>query len=535
MALLELPNELLRTIFDLTRPYGFENLVLTCKHMYNKARPVITRHNELRRKYRNFRFNRRDEDPTSDKSIDALTWFVPQLLLNIARDPWVAVYIVHADVGERNNVEDYYREGDSKYKPVVEQLDAPENRNLIRKLLRESSFLRSIGADPDQWLQRIMEDDDQWEEPCEFGLAFLMSLLVNVESLILPGVWTSANAEPLSHREEDLDHVQSEVSQLMQLLVKLANDGTTHPWPLKKLQKLLPSRDPDGQMGMDMLAIAPFLSLESMRDVRHASGKYICYPNAPLWDTMYPVIGPNIVSLDLIDYVIDDDASATFFKDMGELKILKMEYNMKDEIGDEWGAGIFVQNLMSAVGSQLEVLSLRVGGLYAYTSPIVDLSGFTALRELELDVELFYCWVMSDDADDENEADDADDSDGSDSDDSDEPDSSILDMLPESLPTLKELRLQCLCMKKDVERLEILLRDFGSTKSMQLPNLVTTEVYLDVQGGSTLREWGDGDEYLRKAQRICGEIGNVEVSISDRWNHEKGIWEEVPIRTVSQS
>lgn len=507
MALLKLPNELLSTILDLSRPYALEDLVLTCKHIYSIARPLLARHNELRRKYRHFSFSENGDYLPWSGGTDKPTRFVPQLLLDIAQDPLIALYIIHADLGVRSFTQEYSRDQDDDIRIALQQLDDKGNKNKLRKFIRESWFLEAIDADADQWLEHILEDVSGYDEPCDFGLVFLMSLLVNVESLILPGSWSSVNAEPRLDRQGGVEPYQYQVSQLMQLLVNLANDGTTREWPLKRLRKLHPTCGPDTQFGEEMISIAPFLSLESMREVNHASGTYLCCGGEPSWDTMYPAIGPNIESLELLDYAIDDEASKTFFRDMKKLKVFKMEYNMKDEIGTEWKAGNFVHNLMSAVGSQLESLSLKISWIYANEEPVTDLSGFTALQQLDLDVELFHRFEDFTDSEDLN---------------SDDEERSILEMLPESLPSLRELRLECLPVKADVRCLGNLLRDFGSSKSLQLPNLVTAKVDLGTEGNSndTLREVNDREGQIQRAQKICRETGNIEVTISE--NQDEG-------------
>lgn len=508
MALLKLPNELLGTILDLSRPYTFEDLALTCKHIYSIARPFLVRHNELRRKYRHLSFPQPGYYPTG---IDKPTWFVPQLLLDIARDPLVASYIVHANLGQRNYTEDYSREPDESVHIVLEQLRDEKNKDKLRNFLQASWFLQAVDADADDWLKHI-SGDSEYDERCDFGLVFLMTLLVNVESLTLPGSWSSANAEPRENREEGVESYQYGVSQLMQLLVQLANDGTSRDSPLKKLRKLNPSQDPDSQFGIEMISIAPFLSLESMRQVHHTSGRYECFGSEPLWETMYPAIGPNIESLELYDYVIDDKASKTFFKDMKKLKIFKMEYNMKDEIGTDWKPGDFVHNLMSGVGSHLEVLSLKISWLFSNEEPVTDLSGFTALQQLDLDVELFQRYENLENDDDNDNDDDGDDGDDCDN----EEERSILQMLPESLPTLRKLRLECLSMSMDVRRLAILLRDFESNKSLQLPNLVKTEVYFDADANSTMRDVNDEDAQVQRVREICRDITDLTVTTSEK-------------------
>lgn len=89
MAFSQLPPELLAMIASYIMPYDFENLSLTCKKAYEWARPLIPRHNEYRRRWRNFSF----------ESSGLTTIF--DLLAVIADDPIIATYMVHVELDGR--------------------------------------------------------------------------------------------------------------------------------------------------------------------------------------------------------------------------------------------------------------------------------------------------------------------------------------------------------------------------------------------------------------------------------------------------
>lgn len=48
---------------------------------------------------------------------------------------------------------------------------------------------------------------------------------------------------------------------------------------------------------------------------------------------LYPVLGPNLETLVLRDAVMDAECCSVFFRDMHKLRVFKMEYSMKDEVG----------------------------------------------------------------------------------------------------------------------------------------------------------------------------------------------------------
>lgn len=96
MSLADLPQELLLQTLELTQPYGFESLMLTCKPVYEAGTPLLERHNALRRKYRQLKFGRYLSQ--RDEKCELST--IQELLYRIAADPVVAAYIVDLELGE---------------------------------------------------------------------------------------------------------------------------------------------------------------------------------------------------------------------------------------------------------------------------------------------------------------------------------------------------------------------------------------------------------------------------------------------------
>lgn len=142
-------------------PYDFENLALTCKHLYDVSTPLLPRHNSLRRRYRRFRCG----NPSSTLSTSGHQGLppdfeavrtVPALLLNIAADPVIAQYVVHVDLRDRERVDG--NEQDEAQEGGVAEL---------RELIRRSDHLAMVGADPDVWFRRIVADLDWTSDDIE--------------------------------------------------------------------------------------------------------------------------------------------------------------------------------------------------------------------------------------------------------------------------------------------------------------------------------------------------------------------------------
>lgn len=491
MAILDLPDELLGAILDLSRPYAFESLALTCKRLHSAAGDLLPYHNKLRWQYRSFSFT---EDPSDVTGIH----YMPQLLLEIAKEPVIASYIVHADLGIRHLLGPISRHGrgDQRSKDIIQQIYSEDGQRKLRRIVNRSSYLQAIRQDPVEWAAQISADKDEYKDKVEvdFPLAFLLTLLVNVESLVLPSRWGPSCVEPAEALGGDLDKVQRGVADLIQLLVARANNSNLKEQPLQKLRVLYRTPDVDTQYGIGMLSIAPFLALDSLREVYHESGVHESFDmSRGGWDR-YPILGRNIEVMQLDDYVVDNKASQTLFKNMTKLRDFRFQYQMKDDIGDLWEAEGFVADLSAAVGGHLETLVLTQGWMYANSTPVKGFYGFNVLRNLEVDTQLFYEWVP------------------------DEPDSEkasaasrLMDMLPDSMPTLRTLRVNTPATEDDFTCLQALFQGFATGRDKQFPNLEQVSVIVDKRGpfGDILRDgW---QQYAQLAKKFCEGIGGITI------------------------
>lgn len=186
--------------------------------------------------------------------------------------------------------------------------------------------------------------------------AFLLTLLPNIEQLALPNRWNSQSVYlPCYAAPNVIPDIEKSVPALVSLIVTQANDVESIPGtaPLRKLRTLLPTADVDHQSGVHIATIAPFLALDSMRDVRHERavcdevvGRNLADDNYGISvldfqrEGLYPVLGRHIETLSLTDAVMVGSACDHFFQDMHNLKVLTIDYNMKDEIGWDWNIDV---------------------------------------------------------------------------------------------------------------------------------------------------------------------------------------------------
>ncbi|OAQ62803.1 F-box domain-containing protein [Pochonia chlamydosporia 170] len=363
MGILTLPPELLEIILNLSRPYNFENLALTCKQIYHAALHMIAHHNNLRKKYRRFKFG----SETAES--------IPELLGEIAADPIIASYIVHPNFGEPR-CPDTQRLSHTFPKGISDTL-AP--------LVKQSRHLAALNNDPDStatWLKNIAQHTDEDERPFDGPITFLLSLLPNVESLILPEI----RHECLDTGGEEGEFNRS-VHDLLHLLVTRANDAKLDDQPLQKLHTILPTPNILEQSGVNMEIILPFLALNSLREVYHECGVY-----EPSHDdcTHYPTLGKQVEVMKLKDYVITSGGAAVLFKNMQRLRVLELEYSMKDEIGYGWEINNFIWCMRKHIAGNLERLVLSAGQVWP-DSALMECSmrAFKVLTHLELDTVFF--------------------------------------------------------------------------------------------------------------------------------------------------
>ncbi|VUC37536.1 unnamed protein product [Clonostachys rosea] len=511
-TLVNLPGELQVMIIRRALPYDLESLALTCKQLHAVALPLLPRHNALRRKYRRFHFTDSYDHP-GDQDI---TETVTELLLDIAADPSIAHYIIHGDFGDRVCT-DKVRQGSTNDRGVVLQRLEKEQDNL-RALVQNSDHLAILGLDTDVWFDNVVADRDELDELVDYPLAFLLSLLPNLESLALPHEWRASSVITRPDEWEPTDDIQKGVQELIHLLVTRAND-TEHvkgDQPLRKLRSLHPTKDVDTQFGTDMTSIAPFLALDSLREVRHDSG--VCNQvedqagendNEGLPATVldfqaqgrYQVLGRNIETAIFQDVVISGEACGALFRDMHNLKTLDVEYNMKDEIGYDWQPETFLSNLMS-LGKTLKSLSLTAnnlgpdhGRIFSSDGDLETLLDFEALTCLKLDTKLFiYSRSVVDNFNGEPTNED------------DITTPSLMDIAPQNLKTFA---LHVPATPEDYIVMERLFVDLGDRRN-ELPDLKTIKVIIERQD-----VWGgDLDDWSEHAEKIKAFCAAKEIKVS---------------------
>lgn len=375
----------------------FENLALSCRRIQVLSTPFLARHNAYRRSW---------------AQIDCLEY--KSVLRKVARSPCIARYIKHLSIPQRFRGED----GDDSMFPagqtclgcsggIVEDLDA---RNLYKFIANHFSHLSFGVDDPSlarRWHHHVLHDNVS--AAVDYAAIFLLSLLPNLETLSLPADWEIVNAVG-----------PSDASDLLRLTILRANDTSVPgPRPMRKLAHLYPDEPDTGdvsQSGQPITPILPFLSLTRLQSARHwhstlqgiklDEGYGDVDAESEAWRRYQP-IGCGLKYFVLNGAGISGDQSIeALFRSMGKLKTLKLSWQSRDELVEVYAPHKLVTTVMEAAGHSMETLCLTIGwdcGVEEVREPIRNMMGFTKLRQLELDTQLFYEWTCGEDREKENE------------------------------------------------------------------------------------------------------------------------------------
>jgi hypothetical protein len=448
------------------------------------AMPLPSLGFSLRARFHNFKF-------------DLAVKNFPALLNAIAANPVIASYMVHVNL----EAAEYITESDVS--PVSDAL---------LTLVRGSKHLADLDANLDEWLD-LMFGVDAGEETGTFdrAIAFLLTLLTNVETLLLPFQWRGGGVS--RHVFDEDGRVLSDrflsdppLRNLIHMLVTRANDKTLKDQPLQKLRALRGTwLDPENEdytlYVPNTESILPFMALDSLRELQHVGAEYdnktyIVKPTAgsriptyqPRYLELYPTLGKNLETVSLQDYVMTHHGARIFFKDMQRLRSLTLHHCQKDVVGRDWDVDCFLWYLMKYLGGNLERLDISAGMIGDHASVIqLPLHDFEVLRYLTIDTVLFARGYSHHDFDDRQMEPVKKESSHHENYEN-EPRTEytftskepwrLVDMLPSSLENLK---VTALATMLDFMCLKSIFNGFSDREEQNLPNLNQVTVYMRVR------------------------------------------------------
>ncbi|KAF1834013.1 hypothetical protein BDW02DRAFT_569416 [Decorospora gaudefroyi] len=362
MALLELANELLMLIVEHAIPEGFESLCMTCHKLHTLCKPSIRQHNELRSLFRNFDYLIRNKHPF----LTIRTSF--ELIARIAQEPVVARYIEHANFRKDN-------------KPVSGALWRMEMNGYRPETVRDS-FASSRYLSGTEWQDYFekYERDVKDRRYCQASASFLLTLLPNVKTVVLPLSWIH----------------DSETEKLLEAIVRHARqpNATSTNASLSSVTTLKTSF---AHQGLNLKKITPLLALPRIQNFYGPAS--VSHTGAPehssLCQSLSPSLGWTLEVAYLRGSKIDGPAMEHFLRCTPRLRTLVYSHSDK-QLSRIWDICKLVTTINKEAGSHLEELSITkhdFSGKIALNT--ANMRDFPRLHKLEIPLDLATCVIRS--------------------------------------------------------------------------------------------------------------------------------------------
>jgi hypothetical protein len=363
MALLELADELLTLIVEHAIPEGFESLCLTCYKLHTLCKPSIRQYNELRSHFRNFNYLIKEKYP----SLTIRTSF--ELIARIAEEPVVARYIEHADfkVDTRLPVGGaLWRMERNGYRPET-----------VRDLFASSRYLS--GTEWQHYFEKYERNlkDNRY---CQASASFLLTLLSNVKTVVLPMRWTH----------------DTETEKLLETIVRHARqpNATLTNASLLSVTTLKTSF---ARQGFVLNKITPLLALPRIQKFYGPTS--ISHTEAPEHSSPCQSLSPSLGWKLEVAYLrgsnIDGPAMKHFLRCTPRLKTLVYSHSDK-QLSRIWDICELVTTISKEAGSHLEELSITehdFSGRIALNT--TNMRHLPRLHKLEIPLDLATCVIRS--------------------------------------------------------------------------------------------------------------------------------------------
>ncbi len=375
MVLIRLPNEVLDNIIIHVIPEGFESLALTCQKFHTLCTPFLSQHNLVRSHLYNFSYDER----FSDNVFPIRTAF--DLIARSAVEPILARYISTADFGK----DSFFMKGRPRdFNPDIR----PENFNIdtqlgcsaaIHDLLASSPYLEAAGLDWKEYWTAIDEDLEN-RGYSQHAAAFLLTLLPNIKTLVLPRRWKALDAT-----DKLIDTL---IRKARQPHLPTDKPSLAHVTNVRSIYSYGPREQ------MDLALANPFLALPSLRSFYGPS----CVATTPSSSTQSRALYLSTFRSETLEWVhlsagcIDAPGMAAFLAHVPRLRSLRYSHCTKEGTDEGWDICAFITAISHAVGSHLEELSVTIRELRgSIAAGKVSMRDFQRLRKLEFPLEVAVC------------------------------------------------------------------------------------------------------------------------------------------------
>ncbi|KAI2626604.1 F-box domain protein [Hypoxylon sp. NC1633] len=380
-TILTIPTELVDEIIQQTLPEGFESLALTCKKFYGLCAPSIHRHKYLRKIFQSFNYIERsqrenyDDASAGNSSRDPTFSYISTafaLLERIAIEPKVARYITEADLAL-----DTYPPRVMSFRNIPEVDEAGP----VADLLAGSVHLKEAGLDWKEYYSRIRKDLQEGTYYSQHAAAFLLTLLPNTRTLVLPNAWKPLRATEVLLEVLVRNAKRPKYSSDTPSLAKVTRFKSSPIFRLRERRH-------------DLDIAVPFLALPHVQSFYGPMSLAIGSISTELASkSAYFRYGETLETVEFMECFIDEAAIASFLKNAQRLKIFRHSHaNRPYRPAQDWDICKFVATIEREVGSHLEELSISVSESQGSILPgKASMRGFPRLRKLGFPLEIAMC------------------------------------------------------------------------------------------------------------------------------------------------
>jgi hypothetical protein len=371
MALTDLPLELLDIIVENSLSLSFENLAMTCKRIYARCKPFIKRHNELRSRFQDFRYEFYDLSRDNLRAVAAAS----DLIKLIAADPTVARYIRSANLVDDGRF--ILRVRARTFGCPRRTVPSIEEGGDIVQLFANSTHLRRAGLDWKEFYSKFAEDV-QGERYSQHGSAFLLTLLEHTEKLTIPVAWKPDGA----------------TNQLINVLVGETAQSSFSSAGLRSITSFhgTMSKSESGEWGLSFAR--PFLALPGLKYFSALDSFAVGNHPQSLAFSDPTHFADALQEAHLGRCCMDDEGISRFLKHTPRLKTLTYYHDTQhDFLPSAWNICKFVNAVAREAGTHL--IEFSVGTVSSWGGSIlpgrVSARGFQKLEKFELPLDIVMC------------------------------------------------------------------------------------------------------------------------------------------------
>ncbi|KAH9992016.1 hypothetical protein F4779DRAFT_609426 [Xylariaceae sp. FL0662B] len=382
MSLQGLPPELLCDVIEHSMPEGFENLMVTCRKIYECGQRFIERHNARKRAWRYVNFD------SAHTHLFALVW-----LHQIVREPILARYIEVFEFspdGVEFEPGIYWLERAREQKKLQND---PSEMDEIKEFIEGSPYLRMAGVDAQDWTNKMLSYftvNSHYSSASQmFVFTFILTLLPNVKTLLLPNFMKG----DIGHCQEcgrfQADPAVWSVMEAIRNNIGKVLQGAS----LGKLSNLQVIGRANYDTRIRLHTLSSFLAMPSITElyatdcVAIMNDRMIGVP----YEWRYPDINSSLRTIELVHCCMDSGRVAQLLAHTPHLRSFKFSRAAKRyHDGSDWDAGAFIATIGKHVGHQLEDLAVTLEDLdTGITTGVTSMRDFTKLKTLELDLRVF--------------------------------------------------------------------------------------------------------------------------------------------------